>query len=88
MAQRKKCSFRKTLKNATLDAKIGVDTAKNEPRKDPEQETISSSPRVIRYADCKTESVADVHSAHSFRELLAHANFQCDDERRLGFRVP
>ena len=33
IVQRKKCRARKTLKNATLDAKIGVDTAENEPRK-------------------------------------------------------
>ena len=37
MVQRKKCRARKTLKNATLDAKIGVDTAENEPRKGSEK---------------------------------------------------
>ena len=31
--QRKKCKARKTLKNDALDAKIGVDTAENEPLK-------------------------------------------------------
>jgi|OM-RGC.v1.035156050 hypothetical protein len=31
--QRKKCKARKMLKNDTLDAKIGVDKAANEPRK-------------------------------------------------------
>ena len=33
MVQRKKCKAQKTLKNDALDAKIGVDTAANEPRK-------------------------------------------------------
>ena len=33
MVQRKKCAARKTLKNDALDAKIGVDTAVNEPLK-------------------------------------------------------
>ena len=33
MVQRKKCRARKTLKNATLDAKIGVDTAENEQKR-------------------------------------------------------
>ena len=33
LVQRKKCKARKTLKNDALDAKIGVDTAVNEPLK-------------------------------------------------------
>jgi hypothetical protein len=33
MVQKKKCKARKMLKNAALVAKIGVDTAENEPRK-------------------------------------------------------
>ena len=37
MVQRKKCRARKTLKNAALDAKIGVDTAENEPQKGSEK---------------------------------------------------
>ena len=32
MVRMKKCESRKTLKNLTLDAKIGVDRAANEPR--------------------------------------------------------
>ena len=31
--QRKKCKTRKTLKNGALDAKAGIDTAANDPRK-------------------------------------------------------
>ena len=34
---KEKCRARKTLKNAALDAKIGVDTAENEPRKGSEK---------------------------------------------------
>ena len=33
LVQSRKCKARKTLKNDALDAKIGVDTAANEPRK-------------------------------------------------------
>ena len=35
--QRKMCQARRTLKNEALDAKIGVDTAENEPRKGSEK---------------------------------------------------
>ena len=38
--QRKKFRARKTLKNATVDAKIGVDTAENEPRKGSEKRIL------------------------------------------------
>ena len=37
MVQRKKCRAWKMLKNAALDAKIGVDTAENEPQKGSEK---------------------------------------------------
>ena len=40
--QRKKCRVRKTLKNAPLVAKIGVDTAENEPRKGLGMDTLKA----------------------------------------------
>ena len=43
MVQRKKCRSWKTLKNATLDAKIGVDTAENEPSKVSAEKSEKSS---------------------------------------------
>ena len=40
VVQRKKCRARKMLKNEALEAKIGVDTAENEPRKGSENRVL------------------------------------------------
>ena len=42
LVQSRKCKARKTLKNDALDAKIGVDSAANEPRKG--SENLTSTP--------------------------------------------
>ena len=52
MVQKKKCKARKTVKNATLDAKIGVDTAENEQkRKMFDQITVTPTVAFARWKD-------------------------------------
>ena len=53
--QRKKCKARKKLKNDALDAKIGVDTAANEPRKG--SETCNSDVEELEHGTAERDSL-------------------------------
>ena len=86
MVQKKKCRARKTLKNATLDAKIGVDTAENEQKRNYGRPSYrdadsSSSKSTIHFA----AEVVEKCSEERDRRLLVQTELRlrCDSDSTL-----